>query len=55
MKLKAKVDILVDSKKYEAGSVFEASADHGRTLVELGWVEVVEEARKAPKKTTKKK
>lgn len=55
MKLRATVDILFDSKKYEAGSVFEASTDHGLTLVELGWAEVVEEAKKAPKKTTKKK
>ena len=54
MKLKATTDILFDSKKYEAGSVFEASTDHGLTLVELGWAEVVKEA-KAPKKTTKKK
>lgn len=54
MKLKAKTDILFDAKKYEAGSVFEASADHGLTLIELGWAEAVEE-KKTPKKPTKKK
>lgn len=54
MKLKAKADIIFESKKYAAGSVFEASADHGRSLIELGWAEAVKET-KAPKKAAKKK
>ncbi len=54
MKLKATTDILFDSKKIKAGSVFEADADHGSTLIELGWAEAVAE-KKAPKKTAKKK
>ncbi len=54
MKLKAKTDILFDTKKLEAGSVFEASADHGLTLIELGWAEAVEE-KKTSKKSPKKK
>jgi len=55
MKLKAKTDILFDAKKYEAGSVFEASAEHGLTLIDLGWAEAVTEEKKAPKKAAKKK
>ena len=54
MKLKAKADVIYEGKKYEAGSVFEASADHGLTLIDLGWAEAVEE-KKTPKKTAKKK
>lgn len=54
MKLKAKADILFEAKKYEAGSVFEASTEHGLTLIELGWAEAVEEKKATKKKTTKK-
>ena len=54
MKLKAKTALLFESKKYEAGSVFEADADHGLALISLGWAEAVEE-KKASKKSTKKK
>lgn len=54
MKLKAKTDILFEAKKYEAGSVFEASTDHGLTLISLGWAEKVEEKKAAPKKSAKK-
>lgn len=51
MKLKAKVDILCDMKRYEAGSVFEASAEQGRDLISLGWAEPV---KKPAKKSAKK-
>ncbi len=54
MKLIAKTDILSNAKKYKAGSVFEASTEHGLTLIGLGWAEAVEE-KKAPKKAAKKK
>jgi len=54
MKLKAKTDLLFEAKKYEAGSVFEASAEYGLTLIGLGWAEAVEE-KKSPKKPAKKK
>ena len=54
MKLKAKADILFKAKKYEAGSVFEADADHGLTLISLGWAEAVKEKKAAPKKAAKK-
>ena len=54
MKVKAKTDLLFDAKKIEAGSVFEADTEHSLTLIELGWVEAVEE-KKTAKKTAKKK
>lgn len=54
MKLKAKTALLFESKKYEAGSVFEADADHGLALISLGWAEAVKEKKAAPKKAAKK-
>lgn len=52
MKLKALTALVFEAKKYEPGSVFEASAEHGSTLVSLGWAEAVPE-KKAPKKVKK--
>lgn len=54
MKVKAKIDLVFDGKKIEAGSVFEADTDHSLTLIGLDWVEAVEE-KKTTKKAAKKK
>jgi hypothetical protein len=54
MKLKAKSSLIFEAKKYEAGSVFEASTEHGLTLISLGWAEAVVE-KKTPKKPARKK
>ena len=54
MKLKATKDILVASKRYRAGSVFEADAGQSSLLVEMGWAEVVKEKKPETKPATKK-
>lgn len=46
MKLKAKADILLDSKRYKTGEVFEASTEAGLLLIEYNWAEKVKEAKK---------
>ena len=52
MKLKALADVLVNSKRYKTGAVFEADATTGELLREMGWAEAVEE--KKPEKKAKK-
>jgi len=49
MKVKGLIDILVDNKRYKAGTEFETSEETGLSLLKLGWAEKVV-VEKAPKK-----
>lgn len=53
MKLEATIDILRDGW-IKAGDQFEAGEGTAEELVRLGWAKPVAEAKKAPKKATKK-
>lgn len=55
MKLKAKVDILAEGKKFKAGSEFTVSKETGLLLIRFGWAEELPEEVKAPKKVAKSK
>ena len=58
MKIRARIDTLVDGQRHKAGTVFETAEDTGRMIINVGWgeevVEPAAEKKPAKKKTTKK-
>ena len=58
MKLQARADILLGSKRFKAGTIFEVSEGDAELLLKQAWADEVAEEIKAPakpKKATKKK
>lgn len=58
MKIRARIDTLVDGQRHKAGTVFETAEDTGRMIINVGWgeevVEPAAEKKPAKKKATKK-
>ena len=55
MKIRARIDTLVDGQRHKAGTVYETAENTGRMIINVGWGEQVKEPAEEPKKPAAKK